>query len=133
MSGNAVRGIEILNQVLRNNPRDPYRSTVLSNLSLAFFQAKDYVKGLTWGMTCISESPNLAATQMILAMNYGGLGEIEKAKTALEAARRLAPGLIESRLEGDTSFRNPNDQNRQKVFLRIAAGLEDPSAADALR
>jgi hypothetical protein len=36
-------------------------------------------------------------------------------------------------LEGTSSFARPEDRARQRTFLRIAAGLEDPSAADALR
>jgi hypothetical protein len=40
---------------------------------------------------------------------------------------------IAARLEGKSAYRRPEDRKRQTTFLRIAAGLEDPGAADALR
>ena len=41
--------------------------------------------------------------------------------------------LIRARLTTGTPTRDQEAQNRTRLFLRIAAGLEDPSAADALR
>ena len=43
------------------------------------------------------------------------------------------PEYFRIRLEGTSTFARPEDRTRQRTFLRIAAGLEDPSAADALR
>jgi hypothetical protein len=59
-----------------------------------------------------------------------GLGEIEKAKTAMAEARRVGPEFVDRHLAGDLygQFRG-----REWVFARIAAGLEDPNAAEALR
>jgi len=54
-------------------------------------------------------------------------------KAAFEAARRLAPEYIQQRLDGLSYYRNAEHRQRGTLFLRIAAGLEDPSAADALR
>jgi adenylate cyclase len=62
-----------------------------------------------------------------------GLAEIDKAKAAFDSVRRIAPEFIQSRLEGFAPFRKAEDRERYSVFVRIAAGLEDPSAADALR
>ena len=47
--------------------------------------------------------------------------------------QRLVPELIQSRLNGVVPFRKAEDRQRLTTFLRIAAGLEDPSAAEALR
>ena len=66
-------------------------------------------------------------------MNYVGLSEGDRAKVAFEMARGLAPEYVQSRLDGISIYRKPEDRKRQVVFLRIAAGLEDPGAADALR
>ena len=41
--------------------------------------------------------------------------------------------LVQSRLDGMANFQKPEHQLRYVTFLRIAAGLEDPSVADALR
>ena len=58
---------------------------------------------------------------------------IRQAKAAQENLRRIPPEFVESRLKGLSMLRKPDDRDRQAVFMRIAAGLEDPSAADALR
>ena len=133
VSGNAAKGIEHLNQVLRNNPRDPGRSNVFCFLSLAYFLAKDYANGIVWGLSAVNEAPSMSNARTFLAMNYVGLGEIDEAKAALKAARSLAPETVQSRLDGFAIYRKPDDRQRQTIFLRIAAGLEEPSAADALR
>ena len=50
------------------------------------------------------------------------------------AAQPMAPRWLQDMLEGGrTAYARPADRERQRQFLRIAAGLEDPSAADALR
>jgi adenylate cyclase len=45
----------------------------------------------------------------------------------------LSPQYFRIRLEGASLYARPEDRARQHTFLRIAAGLEDPSAAKALR
>jgi hypothetical protein len=61
------------------------------------------------------------------------MGEIDKAKVALVEGQRLAPEYFKIRLEGFSAYARQEDRTRQTTFLRIAAGLEDPSAADAMR
>jgi adenylate cyclase len=133
ISGDPIQGIDYLNQALRNNPRDPWRSRVMSLVSLAHFLAKDYEHAVEWGLRALREAPNLLNPQTILAMSYVGLGDIGKAKIALEAARRISPEYVQVRLDGYSLWRKPEDKQRQQVFMRIAAGFEDPSAADAWR
>ena len=67
------------------------------------------------------------------AMVAVGLGDIATARAALEAARGLAPEYVQGRLDGQSAYHRPEDRRRITTALRIAAGLEDPSAADALR
>ena len=68
-----------------------------------------------------------------LAMSLVGLGDIAAAEVACAKARRLAPARVERGLNGRFIYRKPEHLRRATTFLRIAAGLEDPSAADALR
>ena len=76
---------------------------------------------------------------MRMAALLVGLGEIDRAKTVFETARRLAPEAVRTRprsMPADPSKvrdRGAESRERYNTFLRIAAGLEDPSAADALR
>jgi adenylate cyclase len=67
-------------------------------------------------------------------LNLVGLGEIGKAKAMFETLQKVAPAeFLRSRLEGTWPFGQAEDRKRATTILRIAAGLEDPSAADALR
>jgi len=48
--------------------------------------------------------------------------------------QKVAPAeFLRRRLEGTWPFGQAEDRMRATTILRIAAGLEDPSAADALR
>ncbi len=142
-SGDPIEGIRLLERALRINPRDPYAFITYSNLASAHLAARDYAKGLEWARRAIGTAPDNVDAFVHSAALYVGLGDIEKAKSALERARSLAPEsvqhMVETRtrtephdprklLDGGTEFRR-----RNKMFLRIAAGLEDPSKADALR
>jgi hypothetical protein len=69
-----------------------------------------------------------------IVLNFVGLGEISKAQAMFETLRKVAsPEILRSRLQGMWAFGRSEDRTRATTFLRIAAGLEDPSAADALR
>ena len=92
-----------------------------------------YAEGVEYALSAIAQAPIGPALHAQLAMNYVGLGETAKAKVALEDARRISPGFVQRALEGDLSFRREQDRQKVMVFLRVAAGLEEPGAADALR
>ncbi len=130
VAGRPAEGIGHLNQALRLGPGDP---GVLSHLSLAHFLAGSYSEGLRCAAQALAKRPKAANTLMFVAMNGVGAGDIDKAKSAWQAARALAPGYIDARTNGFSVYRLERDRQRQKVFLRIAAGLEDPAAAEGLR
>jgi adenylate cyclase len=132
ISGDPMRGIAHLQQGLRNNPRDPTSVNPVALLSLACFLAEDYASGAQWGLRAVREAPNLANAHMFLALNYVGLADFERARAALETARRLAPEFVQARIDGFSVYRKPDDRQRQVVFMRIAAGLDDPSVAREL-
>jgi adenylate cyclase len=130
VAGRPAEGIGNLNQALRVGPGDP---GVLSHLSLAHFLAGSYSEGLRCAAQALAKRPKAANTLMFVAMNGVGAGDIEKAKSAWQAAHALAPGYIDARTNGFSVYRLERDRLRQKVFLRIAAGLEDPAASEGLR
>ncbi len=132
-TGNPRRGIELLNSALRISPRDPLIVYVYQGLATASCLSGDYANGVDYGEHGLSLAPAYSFIYAHLAVNYVGMGEIDKAKSAFESARRLSPGWAESRLRGEISFRKREDVQRYTTFLRIAAGLEDPGAADAVR
>jgi adenylate cyclase len=132
VSGEPESAIEHLLEALRLSPRDPQRPTVLLNLAMASGCARRYADGVNYATLGIREAPGLATLYAHLAVNYVGLGEIAKARAALDESTRIAPGQVERSLAG-FMFRKQEHQRRGTTFLRVAAGLEDPTAADALR
>ncbi len=133
VSGNPRRGIDCLMRSLRISPLSPLIYRVHDMVGVAYFFARDYVKSVEWASLAISQAPIFPLPYFWSALAYVGLDEIDKAKAALATARRIAPEFIQNRLDGYAPYRKAEDKERVAVFLRIAAGLEDTSAADPLR
>ena len=132
-TGDPAESIRLLERSLRINPRDPNAHNIYSQLALAHIIAGDYREGLEWAMQSRSAAPAFVQAHLHVAVLHVGLGEIDKAEAALEAARRLGPELVQIRLAEKAGAPGREFQRRYDTFLRIAAGLEDPSAAEALR
>ena len=133
IAGNAAQAIEPLLQALRISPRDPRQFITYSQLAVGSFCLRQYRNGAEFALRGIQEMPGDALLHAQLAMNLVGLAEFAKAATALQTARQSSPGFIQRALDGELVLRNPDQLRRATTFLRIAAGLEDPSAADVLR
>jgi adenylate cyclase len=133
VAGEPERSIEHALQVLRLNPRDPRSHITYNLLAFACFGAKQYVEGTSWGLRALKDMPRLAVAHFSLALCLVGAGEIDKARAVLAEGQKLAPEYFRIRLEGTSLYARPQDRKRGTTFLRIAAGLEDPSAAEALR
>jgi len=134
MVGEANQGIEHLQQALRVSPLDPMRPSIHGNLALAYFCKKEYQEALEYALLGTSEAPEWAICHIHIANSHVGLGDVERGKKAFEVATRLAPEMTKARLSGRVAYcRVPENQLRYTTFLRIAAGLEDPGMADALR
>ena len=131
-AGAADQAIMFLQRALRICPKGHYHLTAHGVLSLAHFFAKNYLEAQTHALTCVTLF-NPGPPHLFHALALVGLGKIADANTSYELARQLEPAFVESRLRGDLPYRNPEHRHRYRTFLRIAAGLEDPSAADALR
>lgn len=130
VAGRPAEGIGHLNQALRVSPGD---AGVLSHLSLAHFLAGSYGEGLRCAAHALAKRPKAANTLMFVAMNGVGAGDIDKAKSAWQTAHAIASSYIDARTNGSSVYRLERDRQRQHVFLRIAAGLEDAAAAEGLR
>ncbi len=131
--GEHERAIEHGQQMLRLNPRQSYSHMTYNLLALASFGAKQYVEGIGWASRALNHMPGMIQAQVSKVAGLVGIGEIDNAKTLFAALQRLAPGYARSRLEGESLYVRAEDRARFQTFLQIAAGLEDPSAAEALR
>jgi TolB-like protein/class 3 adenylate cyclase len=132
-SGEGQRAIEHLHQTLRLSPRQSRSHHVYQLLAFAGFIAKRYIDGVGWALRALNDMPTFAPTHFTLVLCLVGAGEIDKAKAAFAAGQKLWPAFFRSRLNGDTMAARPEDRGRTLIFMRVAAGLEDPSAADAVR
>jgi TolB-like protein/class 3 adenylate cyclase len=128
------RSIDHLHQVMRLNPRDFHIHHTYQDLAAAYFVARRYSDGLDWASRALRDRPHMLGARAQLVLNFVGLGEIGKAKASFETLQKMASAeYLRGRLEGSWVFGRSEDRRRATTFLRIAAGLEDPSAADALR
>jgi adenylate cyclase len=132
VTGEPERAIKHFHQVMRLNPSDRLSRVTYSALANASFCAKQYAEGIRWASRAINDMPTMVMPYVSLTCCLVGAAEIDKAKAAFAAGQKLAPEHFKFRMEGWPYVR-PEDRARQRTFLRIAAGLEDPSAADALR
>ncbi|MEO6030357.1 MAG: hypothetical protein ABIP61_00410, partial [Burkholderiaceae bacterium] len=133
MHGDAERGVPAALEALRLSPRDPARGSLLATLGFAHFVAHDYAEASKAAQAALREAPGTAVPHVLGAVSWVGMGQIELARAAFVALQQIAPKLAEARLAGLWLATNPSYVKRAHTFLRIAAGLEDPGAADAIR
>jgi tetratricopeptide (TPR) repeat protein len=133
MTGNSERAIKLTQEALRISPRDPLRPYLRHNLAIASFAARRYSEAIEHARRGTAEALELSPLQAWLAASYVGLGQYDHARSALAAARQAGPEYVERLLAGNLTAHNSDLRARVTTFMRIAAGLEDPKAADALR
>ena len=131
--GEYERAIEHGLQVLRLSPRQSRNHWSYQMLAFASFGAKQYAEGIGWSLRALNDMPGMVSAHAMLTVCLVGVGEIDKASAAFAAGQTLAPAYFRARLDGTTAFARPEDNKRAVTFARIAAGLEDPTTADALR
>jgi adenylate cyclase len=131
--GEPEQGIGHLRQALRLSPRQSRSHEIHQILAYACFVAKKYEEGITWALKAMHDMPLFAFTHVNLVQCLVGAGQIDEAKAAFSVGQKVAPALFKSRLEGASTTARPEDTKRSLIFLRIAAGLEDPSVANAVR
>jgi hypothetical protein len=109
---------------------------MFQQLSRACLITRRYAEGAKHALAAIREAPNLPLSYGALIRHRIGLGDIEGGRAALAEVNRLDPGYLEKQLANPSpagGFRVTEHHRRAVIFLRVAAGLEDPSAAEALR
>jgi adenylate cyclase len=133
MDGRPAHALEHLQQAVRLSPRDPYHYITNSMRAAACFFLRRHEEGVGYALLAVGAAPNWPPAHLNYLLVAVGAGDIAGASAAFEAARRLAPQYIEHRLKGTSAYNRPEDAERVRLAFRIAAGLEDPTAAEALR
>lgn len=132
-AGNHKIGVDYALEAFRLSPRDPNRHQLLVLLSFTYFANQQDAEALEIAEIAMHELPDRPVPYLLLALTQVGLGHIEAAKAAFVRLQTLAPELAKARLAGQWLTTNPVYLKRALTFLRVAAGLESPEAADALR
>ena len=131
--GDTQKGIEYITRALRLSPRDPSRYVNLNFLGWAYFNARDYANGADSAQQSIRQAPGFASSRLCMLLNSVGLGDVARARIECEVLRKLSPEIADRTLAGQWLSTDPEFCKRATIFMRIAAGLEDPAAAEAVR
>jgi len=133
MEGRPELSLEHAQYAVRLSPRDPFHYRTNAMRAAACFLLRDHAQGIEFALLSVGAAPNWPVAHMNHVLVAVGAGDMASAKAALETARRLAPEYVQRRIGGESAYSRPEDRQRVTTAFRIAAGLEDPSAADALR
>jgi tetratricopeptide (TPR) repeat protein len=114
-------------QAERLSPRDLLArgNTGVSNnvRAMACFVAGRYRDGIGFSRKAISESPNLTPAYRALVVNCALAGEIEDAKTALQALKGLVPDITLKWVNEEIPYVRDDERQRYAEAFRLA-GLE---------
>jgi tetratricopeptide (TPR) repeat protein len=133
INGQPALALNHASDALRLSPADPSKYQFDQIRAGACFLLREHARGLEYARLAAGAAPNWPLAQMALAMVAVGAGDLACARSAIERARAIAPDYVRNRLEGRSSFLQDEDVRLTTLAFRIAAGLEDASAADALR
>jgi adenylate cyclase len=132
-AGDMQKGVEYMTRALRLSPRDPSRYIVLLFLAWAHYGARDYASGADWARQSVQQAPGFSSAHLCLLLNLAGAGDFAGAAIELADLRRLSPQIAARTLAGEWISKDPEFRKRATTFVRVAAGLEDPAAAEAVR
>jgi TolB-like protein len=133
LHGERDRGVPFAEQALRLSPRDPTRGEMLCALGFAQFAARDYAGAVASAHAARLGMVNAAPPLVLAAIAQVGIGDLAAGAATFAELNHTAPALAAARLAGRWLSTNPDYLTRAHTFLRVAAGLAPPAAADAIR
>lgn len=133
LDGDAASGIDKIRKAIRLSPKDPAHAAMHKDLALACVMGRRYDEGIEPALVAINEAPSMAPAYATLALVQVGLGDIAKARRTIDRLRQIAPSHLDLRLQKGWPCQRDNDARRLLTFIRVAAGLDGPAAAEALR
>jgi adenylate cyclase len=122
-AGDPVTGIGLLERWMRISPRDPYGYNAYAQLGMCYFILAEYGKSVDWALKALGMAPGYVQAHMLLTASLAGLGDMVRARNALETMRKIAPAFVESRLRGHVVMPESEHRNRYVGLLRSAAGM----------
>jgi TolB-like protein/cytochrome c-type biogenesis protein CcmH/NrfG len=122
--GRSDEALAELDKAIRANPRDPFNIFYYGAYSVAHYLAGRYEEAVRWARQAVQQRPDYLGAYRILASSCANLGELEEARTALDKAKRLQPGLSLAWVEEYAPYVRPDDLRHFIEGLR-KAGLQD--------
>ena len=123
VGGDPEGSIEASQRTLRLDPVGEWSAIIYDNLSQAHWELGEYEAGLRDARRLLAELPDYYFGHVFVAMNAVGLGRVEEAREAIEAARRAHPELSLAGLQAMYGVARPEIDARRNAMLR-EAGLE---------
>jgi adenylate cyclase len=131
--GDFDAAIDHAHQILRLSPLERRIHNAYVLLANACFLGRRYEEGANWALRAQRDAGQLFNAHLNAINCFVGMGQMDRAKAEFAKARALAPAWLDALVQGLSPYARAIDRDRQITFLRVAAGLEDPSAAEALR
>ena len=132
MMGNAQDAIKSCLQVLRLSPLDRRIHFTYVVLAAACWLNGRYSEGLEWARRA-QKGSQIALGRFAASVCLVGLGEIDQARAEFAAGLKMHPQYLQRILQGRVVYATQGDRERHINFVRIAAGLDDPSTAEERR
>ncbi len=89
----ATEGIVALDMSMRLSPQDPMLWAMQAKRASCCFSIEKYDEAEEWARKAVNVRPDIFQTEFYLAMALVGLGRLNEARAAIEAARRARPDL----------------------------------------
>ena len=123
--GQPEAAIEAVERSIRMSPRDPFNSSYLHFAGIAYFAAERYAEGVAYEEQALRERPNVSPALRCLAACHVGLGQIDKARSAIAEVLRLVPeSSVKRDAYGSVAYARESDRERFAAALR-KAGLPE--------
>jgi TolB-like protein/cytochrome c-type biogenesis protein CcmH/NrfG len=125
LDGQTDAAIEAVEVAIRMSPRDPFNYSYLHFAATAHFAAERYDEGVACEEKALRERPGFGAALRFLAACHVGLGQLDKAQSAIAEVLRLSPqSSLKRDAFGQAVYARASDRERYAAALR-KAGLPE--------
>lgn len=125
LGGQPDAAVQAVDLAIRMSPLDPFNYSYLHFAAIAHFASERYAQGITCEEQALRERPNFTPALRFLAACHASLGQVDKARSAIEEVLRLAPeSSIKRDVFGQVAYARESDRERYAASLR-QAGLPE--------
>jgi tetratricopeptide (TPR) repeat protein len=108
--GRWEEGLAAAQQALRFSPRDPFAAIYCGVAAYCQYIGRNYDDAIRLSREALRHRPDFVGAHRVLTASLGMSGEIEAARTALEALRRVQPSISLAWLSSEMPFEREEDR-----------------------